>query len=1081
MNLKPMYKAVANSPITELAAAINDTVTTITLLTSNSSVIPDAPGIVTIGTDSNAETIYYAGKSGNSLTGVTRGFSGTTAKSWPINTKVARFATSYDLNTLKENVEALGAQATESATLQAQLVRGVNKIETDQASPLDGTVYGRTMQNIIPPQRFEANNSAWALSGGTVQYDNTVGNYEIGSAAAKVTLSSDSTSFFYSTALPVLHGNKCFIAVARYKNGNLAGGLTIGVAGAGDYLVTESNSRVNSTSFTTVSRRFKTLKDVPANLIRIGPYTDGGETGQFCWLDAMAIFEISEAEYNIPRAQWDDNRYPYIDGMQSVRGVLIEHPGRNLVPPFLNGMSGVNYRSGYEFDLAINGLVYFLLPVIPNETYAIQCDTNHSDAQFAVYEDAANPASIISYTRSTTTFNVGNRSLVRIYFRCRSSATEAASFKNPVIVLGGISKLPPSFVPREDQRIIIDEVLRSVGGLSDQVNLARHQVTRLVGVWRPDSSGTYTLDSYSGVYVPRIAIPADASKSTLPVMVRYDGLMIRIGAPSTDGPNVVSSYNWGQGTLAFSVANADSGWSGTLTPNQNAIKALLNGWRAAGNSGTAYNAWVSILDGSAPPTNTEAYVAANKAPGWTAYATLQYQLVNPVTSAARIEGVISLHSGVNSLEMKEAAMLREKANPALDSASGVYRLNFTTLPASVFKRPAETILAIYKGTDIDRKWTILTNATSAKGITRAHIPIADYDLSAEYFVTYIVLDRYAYSAAISAATAFYAGNLGSAVSANTQQLARESTRNDIQDWRQTVDGAHIDNLRLDLDEHRGKGGSTHPLATKDDAGFLSPAGFEKLRDIQAGAQVNVVTKVAGKTGDVSLVKADVGLGSVDNNLTATQAEAEAGTATNRFMTPQRTKQAIDTRLLNNVSFRMNNGMLEYNDGTGWKSVGDVDYTPYSAFPEITLSGSGQAWQTLVDITGEGNIERALLTSNTSVEHEFRITVDGIVKLYVTSSASNRVVGQASLSSGPNPVVADGVPYFVAMSIGGFGFSSFSQTFNASGPPLWGTTTLQSGVCLTAAPVKFKSSLKIEVRGITTSSLKVRATVFGGVK
>jgi len=42
-----------------------------------------------------------------------------------------------------------------------------------------------------------------------------------------------------------------------------------------------------------------------------------------------------------------------------------------------------------------------------------------------------------------------------------------------------------------------------------------------------------------------------------------------------------------------------------------------------------------------------------------------------------------------------------------------------------------------------------------------------------------------------------------------------------------------------------------------------------------------------------VTKAQVGLGSVDNYPTATQAEAEAGTAANRFMTPQRVKQALD--------------------------------------------------------------------------------------------------------------------------------------------------------------------------------------------
>lgn len=44
----------------------------------------------------------------------------------------------------------------------------------------------------------------------------------------------------------------------------------------------------------------------------------------------------------------------------------------------------------------------------------------------------------------------------------------------------------------------------------------------------------------------------------------------------------------------------------------------------------------------------------------------------------------------------------------------------------------------------------------------------------------------------------------------------------------------------------------------------------KLAGIQAGAQVNSVTSVAGKTGAVSLTKADVGLGNVDNTSDASK-------------------------------------------------------------------------------------------------------------------------------------------------------------------------------------------------------------------
>lgn len=53
-----------------------------------------------------------------------------------------------------------------------------------------------------------------------------------------------------------------------------------------------------------------------------------------------------------------------------------------------------------------------------------------------------------------------------------------------------------------------------------------------------------------------------------------------------------------------------------------------------------------------------------------------------------------------------------------------------------------------------------------------------------------------------------------------------------------------------------------------------------------------VVSVNGKTGAVSLTKSDVGLGSVQNYGIATQAEAEAGTSSTKYMTPQRTSQAI---------------------------------------------------------------------------------------------------------------------------------------------------------------------------------------------
>lgn len=64
--------------------------------------------------------------------------------------------------------------------------------------------------------------------------------------------------------------------------------------------------------------------------------------------------------------------------------------------------------------------------------------------------------------------------------------------------------------------------------------------------------------------------------------------------------------------------------------------------------------------------------------------------------------------------------------------------------------------------------------------------------------------------------------------------------------------------------------------------------------LEGSAEIEALQQFTQRRDNPHVVtKAQVGLGSVDNYPTATQVEAEAGTATNRFMTPLRTKQLID--------------------------------------------------------------------------------------------------------------------------------------------------------------------------------------------
>lgn len=100
--MQTMYPGIVNSPITEISSAITASQTSITLL--NGAALPAAPNIAVIGQGDNAETILYTSKSGNTISGVTRGFQGT-AQSWALGTKVARNFTAYDYEAMRGNID----------------------------------------------------------------------------------------------------------------------------------------------------------------------------------------------------------------------------------------------------------------------------------------------------------------------------------------------------------------------------------------------------------------------------------------------------------------------------------------------------------------------------------------------------------------------------------------------------------------------------------------------------------------------------------------------------------------------------------------------------------------------------------------------------------------------------------------------------------------------------------------------------------------------------------------------------------------------------------------------------------------
>lgn len=110
--LLTMYPPQNNSPYTTLEAAIGAGETSVTV--ADASVLPEAPNLLTIGTEENAEVVLMTAKTGNILT-VQRGVYGTTAGEWGKDERIYRAITAKDLGDLQDNVKALKTETEQKA------------------------------------------------------------------------------------------------------------------------------------------------------------------------------------------------------------------------------------------------------------------------------------------------------------------------------------------------------------------------------------------------------------------------------------------------------------------------------------------------------------------------------------------------------------------------------------------------------------------------------------------------------------------------------------------------------------------------------------------------------------------------------------------------------------------------------------------------------------------------------------------------------------------------------------------------------------------------------------------------------
>lgn len=775
--MKTMYPAQVNSPGTELAGAIDAAQDTIQV--ADGSVLPDGPNLLTIGTDEAAETILYTGKTGDELTGVTRGFQGT-AQSWAAGTKVARYFTAYDhdaavsnISELSAGLKALGDAARDRLDIverqDVELNAGLQILNAQRRAAffLSG-IKGRTLAN-----RLGRNGSLDTKANlGEFQVDLFVETTDKvqGTGSLKVTLEAGKTIGAGYIGQVSYESGKYYIIVADAKNIDATDGCYIGVASIAG---AASNVVKDKTKWTTIFLRFNSATNLTSNLDLVVK----GSSGQSALFDAVRVYEISKTDYDeIPNLTPEQvaAKYPYVDSVTPVRNPYALRYGENLLPPFYEWRNSQNHTRGsitepyYAEITGAAGLGFWYevdIPVIPNQAYHLSGIVSEANKLYAfAYDSYGNAISSTRYSGSFTTPT--EAASLRIYANTDTS-TNIVTFKNPMLNIGSTAK---PFKPREDSMLALQTELYAdplTGANADEVFEKDGQYFKLAK-WKKvaidDLIGKYVVPTNQGnvpigakvIYIEPLNLP-DGSRTgaVLPAyMTKFNGSLLK---GETDNANLNAADEFllnsaYQNKIQIVISNTDSGWGDNYTPTADESKACFMGWKMfEAGVGTPYNGtgtkyWGKIYcgvgsndgNGMVAGSGVSTLPTTMNDMGYTPYQ-LVYQLATPTVEPVVSEGMLTFNEGDNQVEVGTGIVLREDAKPSKDN-NNVWNIGNPVANSSAkgFKYKARSIMSIYKNSIPDVGWTI---AVTPQYGALAQIKNSLFDSSAAYSATYLMLDK----------------------------------------------------------------------------------------------------------------------------------------------------------------------------------------------------------------------------------------------------------------------------------------------------------------------------------------------------
>lgn len=682
----------------------------------------------------------------------------------------------------------------EAAPIPATLKPGIQTLTADRTTPFNVSgIKGRTLTNLLGRDGNCEDVSKWTVFSASTALDNV--NKVQGDNGIKVTISNNYGTIQNIAPSTIKNSDSAYyVFLAEVKRLNCS---KIDIAISDSYLGEQSTSTTNfSTLWTKVTGSFLSGKTLQVRFF--------GTNGQSGYVDAIRLYEITAAEYAALDSMTPEQiaaKYPYVDDVKPVRNPYAIRYGKNLLPPFtewnLSSHSEVINMYAIKNKLDGNAIVpsHIFVNVIPGQKYTLSIGsitkTNINDNPRISYNfvnsDGTLRDALYGAEDKPIQITVPNDvTKIRFYLN-NNGVISTNTYENPMLNIGDTA-LP--FEPQNNDYVFYDTVLHSNvdGTVRDELfyqdgqprKLKRNEVPLLAGhlPWEMGNDATGFKQvrwKYAGDGVPGSGIG-----------VKYDGKILPQGTTlSVPDTNAVSA----DGYVYVSIDDKDSGWGENYTPSEDEIKAYFNGWKIYNSdvttaenarqngsyNGTGTRAWVSLT--GVIETVSLATAISRTPNGFTPYR-LIYQLAQPVEVPVTSEGKITLHEGTNVLEVGTGVVRRESVT-AKYTANEVLNFNHKSYPETKFSYPAEKVLRLYAneilqqftvGTPLDTyygrgEWVGI-NQPTAKGLSEKNA----------YSVTYLVLDRYAFTAPLIDLQGEYRTKLAAVVAEMAQDQADIATR-----------------------------------------------------------------------------------------------------------------------------------------------------------------------------------------------------------------------------------------------------------------------------------------------------------------